>query len=315
VSRVIADPAREGRRAPLRVDRHPRELDDNRYVYAVLSRRARGVSIGVNLCPDKSCQFRCVYCQVDRTAPPRVRRVDEGRLARELAALLADTRSGRLLERVCTNRVPPAWRRVADVALSGDGEPTAHPRFLEIVRRVAATIDREHAGLPITLITNAALLHAPRVREAVAEIARRGGRVWAKLDAGSEEHYERVARTRVPFARILENISEESRRHPITIQSLFFREGGSPPPEGEIAAYVERLVEIVRRGGALAEVQITTVARRPPSPAITALPAPVLEAIARSIRDALPQVPVNVYPARPAELEREGPAGDEGEPR
>ena len=43
---------------------HSRNLfQDNRFVYAVVSRRSGGVSIGVNLNPDKYCNFDCVYCQ------------------------------------------------------------------------------------------------------------------------------------------------------------------------------------------------------------------------------------------------------------
>ena len=45
---------------------HPRSFEANRYVYPVLSRRAGGISIGVNLNVDKVCNFHCVYCQVSR---------------------------------------------------------------------------------------------------------------------------------------------------------------------------------------------------------------------------------------------------------
>lgn len=67
---------------------HRRELDENRYVYAVVSRRARGLSIGVNLNPDKACNFDCPYCQVDRTTPGGPSRVDVPDLAGELEDLL-----------------------------------------------------------------------------------------------------------------------------------------------------------------------------------------------------------------------------------
>ena len=43
---------------------HPRTFQTNRFVYPVLSRRAGGISIGVNLSPSKACNFNCVYCQV-----------------------------------------------------------------------------------------------------------------------------------------------------------------------------------------------------------------------------------------------------------
>jgi hypothetical protein len=39
----------------------PRDFLDNRFVYAVVSARARGLSVGINMCPDKNCNFDCVY--------------------------------------------------------------------------------------------------------------------------------------------------------------------------------------------------------------------------------------------------------------
>src|SRR5947208_956480 len=48
---------------------HSRSWRENRYVYPVISRRSKGLSIGVNLNPDKVCNFDCVYCCVDRTTP------------------------------------------------------------------------------------------------------------------------------------------------------------------------------------------------------------------------------------------------------
>ncbi|MFZ5476872.1 MAG: radical SAM protein, partial [Myxococcota bacterium] len=67
---------------------HRRDLGSNRYVYAVVSRRARGLSIGVNLNPDKVCNFDCPYCPVDRTTPGAPPDVDVDVLAGELDRLL-----------------------------------------------------------------------------------------------------------------------------------------------------------------------------------------------------------------------------------
>src|ERR1041385_9455166 len=41
----------------------PRDFLDNRFVYTVISARARGLSVGVNMNPDKHCNFDCVYCE------------------------------------------------------------------------------------------------------------------------------------------------------------------------------------------------------------------------------------------------------------
>ena len=64
-------------------DAHPRVFAANRYVYPVLSRRAGGISIGVNLNLDQSCNFRCIYCQVDRSQPAEAEFTSD-RLAEEL---------------------------------------------------------------------------------------------------------------------------------------------------------------------------------------------------------------------------------------
>ena len=73
---------------------HRRELDQNRYVYAVVSRRARGLSIGVNLNTDKLCNFDCPYCQVDRRTPGGPSAIDVAVLVGELERLLDRVASG-----------------------------------------------------------------------------------------------------------------------------------------------------------------------------------------------------------------------------
>src|ERR1043166_10296324 len=63
----------------------PRAFLGHRFVYAVISQRGRGLSIGVNVNPDKFCNFDCAYCEVNREAAPRDRRVrsEERRVGKE----------------------------------------------------------------------------------------------------------------------------------------------------------------------------------------------------------------------------------------
>src|SRR5687767_15913296 len=112
---------------------HDRGLDGNRYVYAVLSRRARGLSIGVNLNPDKVCNFDCPYCQVDRTVPGGPSGIDLDLLEAELSRLLGWVRDGSLWEHPPFHTVAPELRRVADIAFAGDGEPTTPAAFPQAV--------------------------------------------------------------------------------------------------------------------------------------------------------------------------------------
>src|SRR5438874_2280297 len=111
-------------RLPLLVHRdHRRTFADNFYVYAVVSRRSKGVSVGLNLNPDKVCNFDCVYCQVDRTTPGPTRDVDVERLRDELEEMLDRVQSGRLFEEERFRQTPAALRRLNDIAFSGGGEP------------------------------------------------------------------------------------------------------------------------------------------------------------------------------------------------
>jgi wyosine [tRNA(Phe)-imidazoG37] synthetase (radical SAM superfamily) len=268
---------------------HRRELDANRYVYAVVSRRARGLSIGINLNPDKACNFACPYCQVDRTTPGGPPRVEVGVLQAELVTLLDGVRRGTIWTRSPFDTVAPGMRRLADLAFSGDGEPTASPAFVAAAAAVRAARDGQGLAPPIRLLTNATRLDRAPVRQALGAI----DELWCKLDAGTAEYFALVDGTRLSFDRILRNVLDVSRERPITIQSLFLALAGEGPPEVEVTAYLGRLSELLRQGGRIERVQVYTVARRPADPRVAALPPARLESIARRVR-AL-GVPTEVY--------------------
>ena len=258
---------------------HRRELGANRYVYAVVSRRARGVSIGVNLNPDKACNFDCPYCQVDRTTPGGPSRIDVADLAAELEDLLRRA-DGDLWRHPPFDTVTPDLRRVADVAFAGDGEPTTPPEFPAAARAAREARDRLAPGVPLRLLTNATLFHKERVRAALAEF----DGLWCKLDAGTEAHFRVVDGTRLPFRRILDNLLLVARDRPVVLQSLFLTLDGASPDDAEITAWVERMREIVEQGGRIEHVQVYTVARTPADPRVGALSQDRLQTIAAAAR-------------------------------
>lgn len=273
---------------------HRRRFEALRYVYPVVSRRAGGLSIGLNLNPDKVCNFDCVYCQVDRHVAPTVRTVDPALVARELELMLDLVASGGLWEDPRFASTPPEFRGLHDVALSGDGEPTTSRHFERVVGDlIALKRARGLDAVKIVLITDAACLHHAPVRRALTQMDQAQGEVWAKLDAGTEAFYRKVARTQVPFRRILKNLALTAAERPLTLQSLFFAYEGLGPPDAEIDAWVERVTEI-EAAGRVAEVQVYTVARRPAEPACTALSVDDLEQIAARLR-ARSRAPVRVH--------------------
>ncbi len=278
------------------VTSHPRLFENNRYVYPVLSRRSGGISVGINLNPDKICNFDCIYCQVDRTVPPVLREVDEDRIIEELTALLDNTLSGSLFQHPAFREIPDQLKRINDIAFSGDGEPTTYPRFGEIVKKTA-DVKREFGlqEVKITAITNCTRFHVPAVLDAFEVMHRNNGEIWAKLEAGTAEYYHLVERTRISFERIVDNLKLAARRWPLVIQSLFMRVHGQPPPDKEILAFCNVLSDVLNQGGQLKNIQIYTVARRPAETYVTALTDAEVDRIARTTRENLPGIPVESY--------------------
>ncbi len=269
---------------------HTRRFAENRYVYPVLSRRAGGISIGVNLNREKTCNFRCVYCQVDREAPAgewpgAPEPIDLGLLAEELDEMVAAVQSGRLFDGPRFSRAPARQRRLNDIALSGDGEPTLCPQFAEAVD-VCAKVRRKHRldDVKLVLITNASLLDRDHVRRGLAVLDASNGEIWAKLDAGTEAYYRRISRSTVPLAKILDNLRDAARARSIVIQTLLMRLDGQPPATEELAEYCRRLRDMVAAGGQIKLVQLHTVARHPAEPYVEALSRGELDVIAEQVR-------------------------------
>jgi wyosine [tRNA(Phe)-imidazoG37] synthetase (radical SAM superfamily) len=264
---------------------HSRGFAANRYVYPVLSRRAGGISVGVNLNPDGFCNFDCVYCQIDRTLSEKAEPLDLAVLAGELSWMVEEVVSGRIFQGPQFCSTPPSLRRFNDIAFSGDGEPTACPSFDRAVE-VCAEVRRRHklSDVKLVLITNATLFHQPRVHKALELLDANNGEIWAKLDAGTEDYYRLVNRSAVPWQRILDNLREAALARPIVIQSLFLRMHGQPPSQAEFKDYCDRLQEIVAAGGRIKLVQIHTVARPPAETWATPLGDAEVDAIVEMVR-------------------------------
>lgn len=265
--------------------RHDRSFEGNRFVYPVLSRRSGGVSIGINLNPDKVCNFDCIYCQVDRRSEAETTFVEGERLLAELDAMLGFVGGGELFEHAAFRDTPLALRRLNDLAFSGDGEPTTFRNFDSVVES-CARLKAEHArhDVKMVLITNASMFHRPHVQRGLQVLDANQGEVWAKLDAGTEGYFRLVDRTKIPFQRILENITAAAKVRPLVIQSLFMRVEGAAPSEAEQEAFCDRLNEIQAADGKLSLVQLYTIARRPAESFVAPLTDDELDAMVERVR-------------------------------
>ena len=277
---------------------HRRQWRDCWYVYPVISRRSKGLSVGVNLNLDKACNFACLYCQIDRTTPRQPLPLEPDRLEAELELALNEAVGGRLWDEPRFAGVSRRMRRINDIAFSGDGEPTCAAGFGDAVE-VAATIKRRLGldDVKLVVITNASRMLGPQMQQALPILDANNGEIWAKLDAGTEEYFQRVNRPQeqITLQQVVDGIIAVAREREIVIQTLMLKIDGAGLPPRQLHAYCERIREIVDAGGRIRLIQLHTIARAPSKSCASALSNGELDDIAGLLAGELPTVPVEKF--------------------
>ena len=264
---------------------HDRDAAGMTYVYPVVSRRAQGVSLGINLNPNNACNWRCIYCQVPGLTFGKGPSIDLALLREELVTMLTALVRGDYMER----HVPADMRRLRDVAFSGNGEPTSSPDFqgaIDVVLEVLHEFGLR-GELPIVVITNGSLVHLAPVREGLARLAEHGGRVWFKVDAGTDEGVRRMNDARTGVERAEANLRLAASLCPTWVQTMVLEHRGAPPAEEECGAYLALLERVLASGAELQGVLLYGLARpshQPERSEIAPLPAAWMEACAERIR-------------------------------
>jgi wyosine [tRNA(Phe)-imidazoG37] synthetase (radical SAM superfamily) len=265
------------------------------YVYPVVSRRAGGVSVGVNLNPNNACNWACVYCQVPDLSRGTAPDTNLAQLEAELRAMLSDILRGDFMQ----TRVPEGVRRLNDIALSGNGEPTsarAFPQIIELIGRVMADFDLI-GKVKLVLITNGSLADRPRVQDGLRKMAALNGEVWFKFDSATSSGMRSINQTRIAPDKQFERLAAAAQLCPTWLQTCMFALDGAPPPDAEQAAYLAAVDRIRQQCIPVQGVLLYGLARpsmQPQAKRLSALPAAWLETFAEKIRAA--GLPVKVSP-------------------
>jgi wyosine [tRNA(Phe)-imidazoG37] synthetase (radical SAM superfamily) len=238
----------------------------NGITYGPVNSRRLGRSLGLNLLPPgrKWCTFDCLYCQYGWTPPPK--RSDPS----------AGVPSPEDVERAVAAALAALDPLPAYLTFSGNGEPTLHPRFAEIVEIVRALRDRLAPRAQVALLSNAAGIVSPSIRAAIGRI----DHPILKLDAGNEHFFNSYNRPvpGVAYDAVVRGLKETPG---IMIQALFTTGPKGNLQEAHLGDWIERIKDIRP-----VDVQIYTLARPVPSPGI----APASAAALRAIRDRLRRV-------------------------
>jgi wyosine [tRNA(Phe)-imidazoG37] synthetase (radical SAM superfamily) len=274
---------------------HDRGRIGKTYVYPVLSRRARGLSVGINLNPNQACNWRCIYCQVPGLVAGNAPTTDLDLLEIELRAFLEPKMLGAWLAK----NAPEGARELRDLALSGDGEPTSAALFPDVVELIGTLMHEfGHAGrVPLTLITNGSLVQQPFVQVGLRGIARLAGRVWFKIDSATDSGMLALNSSALGIEKQRRNLVTCAGLAPTWIQTMALARKGAPPSESERAAYLEFVRGLVAQRVPLRGVLLYGYARpsqQPEAGELVALPREWLERFALDIRAAGLPVEISV---------------------
>ena len=226
----------------LNIHDHSRELSGLKYIYSVISRRAGGLSIGVNLNVNNACNWQCIYCEIPnltRGSPPPI---ELNLLEEELRFFLHEIIHGDYMEK----NVSVEDRHLKDIAFSGNGEPTSAEEFPEvilIVKKILEEFNLLHK-IKIRLITNGSLMHKTSVIKGVEMLKEMNGEVWFKVDSATEESIKTINQVNLKAHQILERLRNSINVCPTFIQTCIFTIDGKGPSEKDVDAYLQLVGEV-----------------------------------------------------------------------
>jgi histidinol dehydrogenase len=267
-----------------------REREKGVLVYPVYSRRSGGLSVGINLFPDKkNCQFDCPYCEVFPFSSNAQFSLEQ--MESDLRAATASAQK---------QGVP-----VRDICFSGNGEPTLSPAFPDALKLAGTVREQTAPSAELVVITNGAGLLQTEVFSLLAQAAASPSlNIWLKLDAGTPSWYQKMNRSSIPFEKLIAKIKEFASFAPFTIQTMLCAIDGERPPDDEARAWETLVCELAETkgsgNGTIRKVQVYGKARSAPEdPLSSSLPETYLEDRASSLRRAFEtggiKTPVEVY--------------------
>jgi wyosine [tRNA(Phe)-imidazoG37] synthetase (radical SAM superfamily) len=268
------------------INNHSRDIVGLKYVYPVLSRRAGGLSVGINFNTNNACNWRCIYCQVPNLAVGAAPEIDFQLLEDELRFFLDTVLYGDFYQRF---QVPEHQQVIKDIAISGNGEPTSVKAFAEAVELIGR-IATEFGVLPnsnYVLITNGSLVHQPKVQAGLKALNDYGGEVWFKFDSATNEGLALMNNARQSYQTHTKNLLLASQCCSTKLQTCLVGYDGKGLSEQEKLAFLQLLTTLKAADANVQQVMLYTIARpslQPEASRLAPLPVEILNEFADDIR-------------------------------
>ncbi len=220
-------------------------------VFGPVHSRRLGISLGINLMPadGKICTFDCIYCECGRNGDfrPRQARPTRGEVRSRLEEVLRQMQAGGTAPDVLT--------------FAGNGEPTAHPDFAQIIADTVSLRDTYCPAARISVLSNATMLHRKEVFDALMLVDNN----IQKLDTVDSRYISLVDQPQQPGYRV-ETVVERlaAFRGHVIIQTMFLQGTFGNHDVGNTSPrFVEPWLQALKRI-APEQVMVYTVERETP---------------------------------------------------
>ncbi len=216
-------------------------------IFGPVHSRRLGLSLGINLLPadGKVCSFDCIYCECGFNKDHRPL------LPMPTRELVAEKLEERLVQMTAEGRLPDV------LTFAGNGEPTCHPHFAEIMDDTLRLRDKYCPEAKVSVLSNATFLHRQQVREALMRVDNN----IQKLDTVNPAYIDSVDRPvgKYDVHDVIEQL--KSFQGHVIIQTMFMRGEGVDNTGDE---YVLPWLEAVREIGP-SQVMVYTIDRETPT--------------------------------------------------
>ena len=269
----------------LTVTNHNRNLTGLTYVYPVLSRRAGGLSIGINFNTNNACNWRCIYCQVPDLKNGAAPEIDLDLLASELRFFLNSVLHGNFYDEM---EVDAAQRTIKDIAIAGNGEPTSLKDF-DLAVNLIGSIANEFGIFPqshFVLITNGSLIHRSSVQKGLKTIREYDGEIWFKMDSATPEGRKQFNHSAQTNESVLKNLQIASELCTTKIQICLVDYKQQGLSQSEKTGFIDFLKQ-VRSHTTIEHITLYTLARpsqQPEAVDLQVMPFDIMDDLAHAIR-------------------------------
>jgi len=243
----------------------------NNIIFGPVNSRRFGISLGINLLPrnNKLCNYNCIYCECGLTPEDSIiaekRLPDKDEVKRDLEVSLIG---------MLNNNLP-----IDSITFAGNGEPTLHPQFLDIVDEVIELRNKYYPSTKVSVLTNATTAGNPNIMSALMKVDQN----VMKLDVGTEEMYTLINRCRwdIKLSDIVSYLIRFNGK--LIVQSLFLRgEVNGKIIDNTLSSEIEKwLIHLDKIRPA--KVMIYSIARATPLAGIRQVPLQELQLIAEKV--------------------------------